>query len=253
MLRPVPSRRSHISPVRNGLVSRSWPMLEPAPWPQMKPTSSPSGSSLSVIDLIAWRGCRRGGRLRPTETVEQHVADMGKAHFLVEEHHAAGRMTGAVQDVEGQRADRNLIAFVEASDPPREIAHAGHAEPRAAGDGVVEQMFIGDVRAFDRHFQRIAQFGGRRRHGRYGHGSARIFSTDTWVCLIAREFRDVAAGVDHHGLFGGFRTQITVQFLLKQRTGTMIAPALAFGLGFGLGLLCHVSTSNFLRPPTALC
>jgi len=42
----------HIAPVRNGLVIRSWPMLEPGPWPQMKPTSSPSGSSLSVIDLI---------------------------------------------------------------------------------------------------------------------------------------------------------------------------------------------------------
>ena len=42
----------YISPVRNGLVRRSWPMLEPAPWPQMKPTSSPSGSSLSLIDLI---------------------------------------------------------------------------------------------------------------------------------------------------------------------------------------------------------
>ena len=40
------------SPVRNGLVKRSWPMLEPAPWPQMKPTSSPSGSSLSLIDWI---------------------------------------------------------------------------------------------------------------------------------------------------------------------------------------------------------
>ncbi len=42
----------YIAPVRNGLVSRSWPMLEPGPWPQMKPTSSPSGSSLSLIDLI---------------------------------------------------------------------------------------------------------------------------------------------------------------------------------------------------------
>jgi hypothetical protein len=43
----------YIAPVRNGLVIRSWPMLEPGPWPQMKPTSSPSGSSLSVIDLIS--------------------------------------------------------------------------------------------------------------------------------------------------------------------------------------------------------
>ena len=46
-------RACHIAPVRNGLVIRSWPMLEPGPWPQMKPTSSPSGNSLSVIDLIS--------------------------------------------------------------------------------------------------------------------------------------------------------------------------------------------------------
>src|SRR5258706_4964698 len=43
-------------------------------------------------------------------TVEQHVADMGKAHFITEIHHAAGRMAGAMQDVEGQLADRDLIA-----------------------------------------------------------------------------------------------------------------------------------------------
>jgi len=47
------ARSPHIAPVRNGLVIRSWPMLEPGPWPQMKPTSSPSGTSLSVIDLIS--------------------------------------------------------------------------------------------------------------------------------------------------------------------------------------------------------
>jgi DNA-binding HxlR family transcriptional regulator len=43
----------YIAPVRNGLVIRSWPMLEPGPWPQMKPISSPSGNSLSLIDWIS--------------------------------------------------------------------------------------------------------------------------------------------------------------------------------------------------------
>ena len=37
---------------RKGLVIRSWPMLDPAPWPQMKPTSSPSGRSFVLIELI---------------------------------------------------------------------------------------------------------------------------------------------------------------------------------------------------------
>jgi hypothetical protein len=38
--------------LRNGLVRRSAPMVEPGPWPQMKLTSSPSGNSFSVIERI---------------------------------------------------------------------------------------------------------------------------------------------------------------------------------------------------------
>ncbi len=38
--------------LRNGLVRRSAPMVEPGPWPQRKLTSSPSGSSFSVIERI---------------------------------------------------------------------------------------------------------------------------------------------------------------------------------------------------------
>jgi len=51
------ARPPHIAPVRNGLVIRSWPMLEPGPWPQMKPTSSPSaaavGNRLDQCGVIA--------------------------------------------------------------------------------------------------------------------------------------------------------------------------------------------------------
>ena len=38
--------------LRNGLVRRSAPMVEPGPWPQRKLTSSPSGSSFWVIERI---------------------------------------------------------------------------------------------------------------------------------------------------------------------------------------------------------
>src|SRR6266849_10750298 len=58
---------AYIAPVRNGLVIRSWPMLEPGPCPQMKPTSSPSGSNLSIIDLISVSWLPPGMSLRPTE------------------------------------------------------------------------------------------------------------------------------------------------------------------------------------------
>ena len=134
-------------------------MLEPAPWPQMKPTSSPSGSSFSLIELISVGVAAAGQIGRPDRTVEQHVADMGEAQFLVEEHHATWRMAGAVQDVKGQFADRDLIALVEPA-VGAEIAHAGHAETLAARDDIVEQVFVGDMRAFDLHLQRVAQIGG---------------------------------------------------------------------------------------------
>jgi protein phosphatase len=40
---------------RNGLLRRSAPKLEPMPWPQIKPKSSPRGRSFSVMDVIsAW-------------------------------------------------------------------------------------------------------------------------------------------------------------------------------------------------------
>ena len=165
-------RGRYISPVMNGLVIRSWPMLEPAPWPQMKPTSSPSGSSF-VLDRIDQRGVIAAGQIgAPDRAVEQDVADMGEAQFLVEEHHAARRMAGAMQDVEGQIADRDLIAFVEPAVGP-EIAHAGHAEARAARDDIVEQELVGDMRALDLAPSARRAVRRRRRHGRYGHGSAR--------------------------------------------------------------------------------
>ena len=38
---------------RNGLLTRSTAIVLPGPWPQMKATSSPSGSSFSLIDEIS--------------------------------------------------------------------------------------------------------------------------------------------------------------------------------------------------------
>src|SRR5882724_8242188 len=83
---------------------------------------------------------------------------MGEAQFLVVEHYAARRMPGAVQDVEGQIADRDLVALVEPA-VGSEIAHACYAEALAARDDIIEQIFVGDVRPFDLHTQRVAQLG----------------------------------------------------------------------------------------------
>jgi hypothetical protein len=52
---------------KKGLVIRSWPMLEPAPWPQTKPTSSPSGNSFCLIELISVAWLPPGRSVRPIE------------------------------------------------------------------------------------------------------------------------------------------------------------------------------------------
>src|ERR1700756_3277629 len=64
--------------------------------------------------------------------VEQHVADMGETHLLVEEDYAARRMTRAMENVEAQFADPDLLAFPEPA-IGHEIADAGDAKTAAAG------------------------------------------------------------------------------------------------------------------------
>src|SRR6516164_11776104 len=59
--------------------------------------------------------------------VEQDIADMGEAHLLVEEHDAAWRVSGTVQYVESQFADRDLVALIEPA-IGGEIPHAGDAK-----------------------------------------------------------------------------------------------------------------------------
>ena len=217
-------------------------MLEPGPWPQMKPTSSPSGSSLSVIDWIsvAWSAAGHVGAA--DRAVEQHVADMGEAHVLVEEHHAARRMAGAMQDVEGQLADRDLVAFVEPA-VRREIAHAGHAEARAARHHIVEQELVGDMRALDRHLQRVAQFGGAADMVDMAMGQPDLFDRDIGLLDRRLDLRHVAAGIDHHGLLGGLAPQQRA-VLLEQ--GHRDDGGAGFRLGFGLSVCVMAAQCRFL-------
>src|SRR5947199_9671076 len=68
-------------------------------------------------------------------------------------------MAGAMQDVESEITDRDLIALVEPAIGP-EIAHAGHAEALAAAHDIVEQVFVGDVSALEFYLQPVPQIGG---------------------------------------------------------------------------------------------
>ena len=108
-----------------------------------------------------------------------------------------------MQDVEGQLADLDLLAFIEPA-VRREVAHAGHAESRAARHHIVEQEFVGDMRAFDRHLQRIAQFGGAPDMVDMAMRQPDLFDGDIGLFDRGLNLRNVAAGVDHHGFFGSF-------------------------------------------------
>ena len=58
-----------------------------------EPTSSPSGNSFSVIDLIRVAWLPPGSRA-PDRAGEQHVADMGEAHFVGEKYTPPGEWPG---------------------------------------------------------------------------------------------------------------------------------------------------------------
>ena len=153
-------------------------------------------------------------------------------------------MAGAVRDVEDVNRRSGPVALIEPA-IRREIAHAGHAEPRAAGDDVVEQMFIGDVRAFDRYLQRVAQFSGAADMVDMAVGQPDLFDVDLGLLDRGLNFRDVPAGVDHDSLFGGFAPDHRA-VLLEQRHRNDDRAGLCLGLGL-VGSCLH--NCRFLSCP----
>src|SRR5882757_1196340 len=178
---------------------------------------------------------------------------MGEAQLLVEKHHAARRMAGAMQDVEDEIADRDLIALIEPAIGP-EIAHAGHAETFAAADDVLEQIFVGNVRALDFDLQRIAQLGGAADMVDMAMRQPDLFDGDAGLLDRGLDLVDVAAGVDHYGLFGRLVPDDGA-ILLEQRhrnddrAGFRLGLGFGF-LGFGLGFVIHGVTIFYPEKPS---
>jgi hypothetical protein len=143
--------------------------------------------------------------------------------------------------VEGQLADRHLLSLVEPA-IRREIAHPGHAEARAAGHDIVEQEFVGEMRALDRHLQRVAQLGRAADMVDMAVGQPDLFHGDVGLLDRGLNFRNVAAGVDHDGLFGGFAPDQGA-VLLEQRHRD--DDSAGFRLGFGF--ICHPGTMPIFR------
>src|SRR5215475_6581402 len=83
-------------------------------------------------DRLDKRGVAAAGQVgAPDRAVEQHITDMGEAQFLIDVDDAARRMAGAVQDVESEIADSDLLAFLEIA-VGIEVADPEHAKTRSA-------------------------------------------------------------------------------------------------------------------------
>jgi len=99
-----------------------------------------------VDDRLDQRVVIAAGNIAASDrTVEHTSPTCAKRHLLVGEHHAARRMAGQCRMSKTQFADRNLIASLSPRSV-REIAHASHAELRAAVHYIVEQEFVRDMR-----------------------------------------------------------------------------------------------------------
>ena len=135
-----------------------------------------------------------------------------------------------MQDVESEITDRDLIALVEPAVGP-EIAHAGHAEALAAAHDIVEQVLVGDVRAFDSDLQRVAQFRGAADMVDMAVGEPDLLDRDGGLLDRLQNLGNVPAGVDHHSLLGRLVPDDGA-VLLEQRHRNDHRAGFRLGLGF---------------------
>src|SRR3954464_11774869 len=103
-------------------------------------------------------------------------------------------MAGAMQDVESEVADFDLIALVEPA-VGSEIAHIGHAKTFAATHDIIEQIFVSDMRAFDLHLQGVAQLGGAADMIDMAVGEPDFLNRDAGLLDRLQNLRNVPAGV----------------------------------------------------------
>ncbi len=91
----------------------------------------------------------------PDRALEQHIADNRKAAWFVEEHHVAGRVTGAMDHIERQFAHGHGVAMLE---PAGRLEGLGlHAPAGAVIVKLRDPEAVILMRAFDRKSQLVGQ------------------------------------------------------------------------------------------------
>ncbi len=153
--------------------------------------------------------------------LEEHVADHGDRVGAVDEDDVAGRMAGAVQDVEVMAGELEAVAFGE-EPVGANIAGAGDAEALALGLQLIEQEGVARVRAFERDGERLAQLVGATGVIDMPVGEQDPFDGQAEFGDGLEDARDVAAGsITQARLLAS--SQSRVQFCCNGVTGT-IAP-----------------------------
>src|SRR5216683_6955225 len=164
----------------------------------------------------------------PDRAPEQHVAHDGEPLRRVEEGHAARRVPRAMQHVEGEIVDADLVAFVEPA-VRRHIARPGDAEGAAAVGEPFQQEQVGAVRSLDRHAQAFLQF--RRAAGvvDVAVGQPDLFHGHAGLADRALDLGEVAARIDDRAPLARLRPQQRA-VLLKRRDRDDDGPSLGHAL-----------------------
>ena len=178
----------------------SSPKRLPGPWPQMKPMSSPSGSSFSLIERISAAWSPPGRSVRPTEPRNSTSPTCAKLAAAVEVDDMARRMAGAMQHLERMLAERDGLAFAEEA-VGRAVAHrVGQPEALGLGLQIGQHRAVGLVRADDVDAERVLQLHGAAGMVDMAMRDPDLRDVDAVVADRRKDAVDVAAGIDHHAV-----------------------------------------------------
>ena len=147
--------------------------------------------------------------------LKQHIAHNGELRWRVVKHDMAGRVAGAVIDIQHQLAHRHLVAIVQPS-VGRERFRARHAIGGTLGRVHVDPEFVIGVGAFDRHPQITRQHSGEAAMIDMAVGDEQLLDGDAIVGGDLLQPIEIAARIGE-GAAHGFRAPQQGTILLERR------------------------------------
>ena len=147
--------------------------------------------------------------------LKQHIAHNGELRWRVVKHDMAGRVAGAVIDIQHQLAHRHLVAIVQPS-VGRERLGAGHAVSGALRGVHVDPELVIGVGALDRHAQIARQHRGEAAMIDMAVGDEQFLDGHAIVGGDLLQPIEIAARIGE-GAAHGFRAPYQGAILLERR------------------------------------